>query len=154
MRNQQSRACSRSLKKFMAKLRIEAKSRTPRLHVGHEGRGQELMSGGHNHRKRWKLDSQQKIQTNNTEGGGRWGKGRRAEGSERHWNGDYLSLCSSSSSAVHSYQAWLGNYHLSIYLWKIVARPNSSLYLRRAFWIKGFEGKASISLWGCFPLML
>lgn len=85
MRNRQSRACPRSLKKFVAKLRIEAKFRTPRLQVDHEGRGQELMSRGHNHRKGGKLDSQQKIQRNkNTEGGGRWGRGRRAKGSERH----------------------------------------------------------------------
>ena len=60
MRNQQSRACPRSLKKFVAKLRIEAKSRTPRLCVNHEGRGQELTRAGHNRRKGWKLDCQQK----------------------------------------------------------------------------------------------
>lgn len=87
IRNWQSGACPRSVKKFMAKLRIEGKSKTPRLCVNHEGRGQELTRGGHNHRKGRKLDCQQKYGERRTkkreeEDGGREEEQREARDTE------------------------------------------------------------------------
>lgn len=137
MRNWWSGACPRSFKKFVAKLRIEAKSRTPRLRVYHEGRGQELTRGGHNHRKGRKLDCQQKYGERRTKKREEEDGGREEERREARDSG-CLRVC--ASAAVHSCQAWLQNHQLSVYPWKITARPNSSLYLRRAFWIKGIWG--------------
>lgn len=69
-----------SLMKFVAKLGIETKSRTPKLCVNHEGSGQELMRRGHNSKgTKAGLSAELWRKENKEEGGGRWGKG-----SERH----------------------------------------------------------------------
>lgn len=54
-------ACPKAHKKFRAELRIEAKSRTLRLRVNHEDRGQEVRRRGQRCRKSQKLDCQQKY---------------------------------------------------------------------------------------------
>lgn len=80
----------------MAKLRIEAKSRTPRLCVNHESRGQELTRGGHNHRKGRKLDCQQKYGERRTKKREEEDGGREEERREARDSG-CLRVCASAA---------------------------------------------------------